>query len=138
MCCSIRKVRPMKTAMTGLDAWITAIRRDQSHTRPVVPRSSAGTSSSACGRSARSCTGAKSRCMQYVGEHNVPINPMLYEGYSSIGCKHCTAKPDPNGDGRSGRWLGFLKTECGLHAVPVAESTPVELTVKNGEMPADR
>ena len=68
--------------------------------------------------------------MRYVGEHNVPINPMLYEGYTSIGCKHCTAKPLPGDEARSGRWMGFMKSECGLHSGPVAATTPIELTIK--------
>ena len=137
MCCSIRKVRPMKTAMTGLDAWITAIRRDQSHTRQSAEIIS-WDKQFGLWKICPLVHWSEEQVMKYVGEHNVPINPMLYEGYSSIGCKHCTAKPDPDGDARSGRWLGFLKTECGLHAAPVAEATPVELTVRGGEMPKDQ
>ncbi|MEQ1559015.1 MAG: phosphoadenylyl-sulfate reductase [Methyloglobulus sp.] len=47
----------------------------------------------------------------YILEHKLPFHPLVNEGYSSIGCTHCTVK----GDGRSGRWLGKPKTECGLH-----------------------
>jgi phosphoadenosine phosphosulfate reductase len=47
----------------------------------------------------------------YIAEHDLPFHPLVAEGYSSIGCTHCTVK----GEGRSGRWQGKPKTECGLH-----------------------
>ncbi len=47
----------------------------------------------------------------YIAEHNLPFHPMVAEGFSSIGCTHCTVP----GEGRSGRWAGKPKTECGLH-----------------------
>jgi len=48
---------------------------------------------------------------QYIREHDLPFHPLVAKGYSSIGCLHCTVP----GDGRSGRWVGKPKTECGLH-----------------------
>jgi phosphoadenosine phosphosulfate reductase len=47
----------------------------------------------------------------YILEHKLPFHPLVNEGYTSIGCTHCTVK----GEGRSGRWMGKPKTECGLH-----------------------
>ena len=47
----------------------------------------------------------------YIREHDLPFHPMVADGYSSIGCSHCTVR----GDGRAGRWAGKAKTECGLH-----------------------
>ena len=47
----------------------------------------------------------------YIREHKLPFHPLVAAGYSSIGCTHCTVK----GEGRSGRWVGEPKTECGLH-----------------------
>lgn len=47
----------------------------------------------------------------YISEHALPFHPMVADGYSSIGCTHCTVR----GEGRSGRWVGKSKTECGLH-----------------------
>jgi phosphoadenosine phosphosulfate reductase len=52
----------------------------------------------------------------YIDEHGVLVNPLMYDGYSSIGCEPCTAKPLAGADPRSGRWQGRAKTECGLHA----------------------
>ena len=51
----------------------------------------------------------------YIAEHNVLVNPLVAEGYPSIGCAPCTAKPAPGADPRSGRWAGTGKIECGLH-----------------------
>lgn len=52
----------------------------------------------------------------YIAENHVLVNPLVYEGYPSIGCAPCTAKPTEGADPRSGRWQGHAKTECGLHA----------------------
>lgn len=47
----------------------------------------------------------------WIREHDLPFHPLVAQGYSSIGCTHCTVK----GEGRSGRWVDKPKTECGLH-----------------------
>jgi phosphoadenosine phosphosulfate reductase len=52
---------------------------------------------------------------RYIAEHSILVNPLVEEGYPSIGCAPCTRKPEPGADPRSGRWAGFAKTECGLH-----------------------
>jgi phosphoadenosine phosphosulfate reductase len=51
----------------------------------------------------------------YVADHDVPVNPLLAQGYPSIGCRPCTRPVEPGDDARSGRWAGSDKTECGLH-----------------------
>ena len=50
-----------------------------------------------------------------IAEHGILVNPLVGEGYPSIGCAPCTAKPLPGADPRSGRWAGTGKIECGLH-----------------------
>ena len=50
----------------------------------------------------------------YIVEHNILVNPILSEGYGSVGCEPCTSK-SVGDDARSGRWAGFAKVECGLH-----------------------
>jgi phosphoadenosine phosphosulfate reductase len=52
----------------------------------------------------------------YIDENDVLVNPLVYEGYPSIGCAPCTARVADGADPRSGRWQGLSKTECGLHA----------------------
>ena len=51
----------------------------------------------------------------YITEHGVLVNPLVYDGYPSIGCEPCTARVEPGADSRSGRWAGRAKTECGIH-----------------------
>lgn len=53
--------------------------------------------------------------LAYATEHGVVVNPLLADGYPSIGCAPCTARVSPGEDPRSGRWAGFAKTECGIH-----------------------
>ena len=53
----------------------------------------------------------------YITDHDVPVNPLLHQGYTSIGRQPCTALPTDAGDPRSGRWAGRCKTECGIHQV---------------------
>ena len=51
----------------------------------------------------------------YIAEHNILINPLLFDGYGSIGCAPCTRRIADGEDIRAGRWAGSTKTECGLH-----------------------
>jgi phosphoadenosine phosphosulfate reductase len=54
---------------------------------------------------------------EFVRHNNIPTHPLYARGYLSIGCAPCT-KPVANGeDERSGRWDGFDKAECGIHAI---------------------
>jgi phosphoadenosine phosphosulfate reductase len=46
----------------------------------------------------------------------VLVNPLVYDGYPSIGCAPCTRRVAPGEDARSGRWAGTNKTECGIHS----------------------
>lgn len=48
---------------------------------------------------------------EFLVDNSIPPHPLKDEGYDSVGCTHCTIK----GEGRSGRWAGKSKTECGLH-----------------------
>lgn len=59
----------------------------------------------------------------YVEQHNLPKHPLLKEGYGSVGCTHCTIK----GTGRSGRWAGKAKTECGLHTKNNDKNTQIKV-----------
>ncbi len=53
---------------------------------------------------------------EYIDTNGILVNPLVEEGYPSIGCAPCTQKPAEGADPRSGRWAGLAKTECGLHA----------------------
>ena len=107
-CCAVNKVEPLEAAKPGYDVWVSSLMRWQTDHRadmeifewrrgilkfnPMIDVS----------RDERDA---------YIREHDLPFHPLVQEGYSSIGCVHCTVK----GDGRAGRWQGKPKTECGLH-----------------------
>ncbi len=107
-CCSINKVQPLESIKLNYHVWVSSLMRWQTDHRsqleifeerrgiikfnPMVDVT----------REERDA---------YIAEHNLPFHPMVAEGFSSIGCTHCTVP----GEGRSGRWAGKPKTECGLH-----------------------
>ena len=114
LCCRLRKVEPLKEMLAGLQAWVTAIRREQSVTRAntkVVERDA----KFGLIKINPLAVWSKRDVWRYILEHNVPYNALYDLGYSSIGCTPCTTPVQINEDQRAGRWRGFQKTECGLH-----------------------
>src|SRR5262245_61782234 len=114
LCCYLRKVVPLEQALGPYDAWLTGVRREETE--------------------ARSDTGAvmwdarremikvnpivewsQQEVDDYIAANNVLVNPLVYDGYPSIGCRTCTARVEEGADPRSGRWAGMGKTECGIH-----------------------
>jgi len=114
LCCFLRKVEPLARSLDGKHAWVTGVRRVEAPSRartavvswdekhdlvkinPLVDWSDADVEA-------------------YQAEHDLPRNPLLAQGYPSIGCGPCTRKVAPGEDPRSGRWAGKEKTECGIH-----------------------
>ncbi|MFQ5735281.1 MAG: phosphoadenylyl-sulfate reductase [Thermodesulfobacteriota bacterium] len=114
MCCNIRKVAPLKEALSGLKVWITGIRREQAPTRANAPIVSIDRKYGLI--KVNPLAGwTKKEVWDYICANDVPYNELLDKGYPSIGCEKCTRKVGPGEDPRSGRWTGFEKTECGLH-----------------------
>ncbi|MFF4649128.1 phosphoadenylyl-sulfate reductase [Streptomyces sp. NPDC001380] len=114
LCCALRKVEPLERGLAAYDAWATGLRRDESPTR-------AGTPVVGWDPKRRKVKVAPiARWTQddvdaYVAEHGVLLNPLLWDGYSSVGCAPCTRRTADGEDARAGRWAGTGKTECGLH-----------------------
>ena len=110
-CCALRKVEPLERALADADCWISGVRRDQSpdraHTEELDwdDRHGLWKANPLAGWSEQDV-------WAYIARHDLPYNPLHDQGYSSIGCTHCTLP----GNGRDGRWAGLEKTECGLHA----------------------
>src|SRR5246500_1928132 len=114
LCCYLRKVEPLEKALAGYDAWITGVRREETLSRrstrvvefdekrqkikvnPIVAWTS-------------------EQVDEYIASNGVLVNPLVYDGYPSIGCRTCTLRVEAGADPRSGRWAGTGKTECGLH-----------------------
>ena len=115
-CCHARKVVPLTRELAGFDAWVTAIRRDQTPERAtaqIVERDKkfglwkvnplvAWTHDDVWG---------------HLYAHDVPYNPLHDQGYPSIGCAPCTSAVKAGEDPRAGRWRGSAKRECGLHVL---------------------
>jgi phosphoadenosine phosphosulfate reductase len=114
LCCALRKVAPLKATLENYDAWATGLRRAETHDRIIAP---------VVGWDARKgkvkvsplARWSDEQVERYISDNNVLINPLVYDGYPSIGCWPCTRRVAPGDDPRSGRWAGTPKTECGIH-----------------------
>ena len=112
-CCSALKVQQLERALAGKAAWMTGLRRREADTRSTAL---------IVGRDLRGlvkinpiAAWTDDDVENYIAEHDVPYNPLLDQGYPSIGCMPCTQPVAPGEDPRSGRWKGRDKTECGIH-----------------------
>jgi phosphoadenosine phosphosulfate reductase len=113
-CCRLRKVVPLSSALRNYAAWVTGIRRVESPTRANAPLISFDEAFKLV--KVNPLAAWTDEDMQaYIEANGVLVNPLVEEGYPSIGCAPCTAKPVDGADPRSGRWQGLNKTECGLH-----------------------
>ena len=113
-CCRMRKVEPLAARLRGYEAWVTGVRREESPTRSAT---STVTWDEANGLVKVNPLAAWTfdELVGYAQEHGVIVNPLLADGYPSIGCAPCTRRVEPGADPRSGRWSGTTKTECGIH-----------------------
>lgn len=118
-CCYMNKVQPLEPIKQSHDVWMSGIRGDQNENRnskrveeqegsltryhPIIDWSSKDV-------------------YDYLSYYNLPRHPLEQKGYLSIGCQPCTQKYMAGENGRSGRWNGLNKTECGLHTVTENES----------------
>ncbi|HET7075784.1 MAG TPA: phosphoadenylyl-sulfate reductase [Mycobacterium sp.] len=114
-CCRMRKVVPLGKTLRGYSAWVTGLRRVEASTRANAQLISFDEAFKLV-KINPLATWTDQDVQDYIAEHDVLVNPLVHEGYPSIGCAPCTAKPVEGADPRSGRWQGLAKTECGLHA----------------------
>jgi phosphoadenosine phosphosulfate reductase len=113
-CCHLRKVVPLRRTLANYDAWVTGVRRVDAPTRANTPIVTWDDRNGLV-KVNPIAAWTDDEFDGYIAEHGVLQNPLVAEGYLSIGCAPCTAKPLPGADPRSGRWAGLAKTECGLH-----------------------
>jgi len=114
-CCRLRKVAPLGKTLRGYSAWVTGLRRADAPTRANAPMVGFDAAFKLVKVSPLAAW-TDEDIEDYIAEHDVLVNPLAYEGYPSIGCAPCTARPADGADPRSGRWQGIAKIECGLHA----------------------
>ena len=115
-CCELRKVRPLRAALAGFDAWITAIRRDQTPERATAEIVEADAKFGLV-KINPLVAWTHDDVWAHLYQHDVPYNRLHDQGYPSIGCQPCTSAVRPGEDPRAGRWRGTAKKECGLHVI---------------------
>jgi phosphoadenosine phosphosulfate reductase len=115
-CCQIRKVEPLQRALAGFDAWISAVRSDQSIARTAIEVLEYHQANGHPIVKVFPLAGwSREAVRRYIDEHEIPYHPLLDQGFTSIGCWPCTRATRPGEPERAGRWSGTGKTECGLH-----------------------
>ncbi len=113
-CCALRKVEPLARTLAPYHAWASGIRRDEAASRRNIGvvewderRGMVKVNPLAAW--------TQDDVDAYIAERGVLVNPLVYDGYPSIGCAPCTRRVAAGDDTRAGRWAGTGKTECGLH-----------------------
>lgn len=113
-CCYLRKVIPLREALSGATAWLSGLRREQSPSRSQTNFINKDETF----QSVKICPlihWTWEEIWAYVDQQQLPYNPLHDQGYPSIGCVPCTLPGDMATGSRSGRWADQTKTECGLH-----------------------
>jgi phosphoadenosine phosphosulfate reductase len=113
-CCEFRKVRPLRQALAGKEAWMTGLKRSDAPTRrhaPIVAYDDAW----GMVKINPLATWTHQDLVGYATDHGIPEHPLRSQGYLSIGCAP-TTRPVADGEHlRAGRWSDSDKVECGLH-----------------------
>jgi len=119
LCCTIRKVLPLRDKLSQLNCWITGLRRQQSDTRSGIGILEVYAFDQATGQDIVKlnpmANWSREDVWKYLQEHKIPYNPLHDQGYRSIGCFPCTRRISEGENERAGRWTGFSKVECGIH-----------------------
>ncbi len=114
LCCFLRKVEPLARALDGRAAWVTGVRRAEAPTRAGAPIVSWDDKHDLV-KINPLVAWSDDDVEAYQVELDLPRNPLVAQGYPSIGCAPCTRKVAQGEDPRAGRWSGNDKTECGIH-----------------------
>jgi phosphoadenosine phosphosulfate reductase len=113
-CCAMRKVEPLNRALAGYRAWASGLRRADSAgragTRVVEWDAKRGMV-----KLNPIAAWTDADVQAYIEDNGLLVNPLLSDGFGSIGCAPCTRRLLPGEDARAGRWAGTPRTECGLH-----------------------
>jgi phosphoadenosine phosphosulfate reductase len=119
-CCHDRKIVPLRKALVGYDAWVSAIRKDQTEHRATAAVVQ-WDGKFGLHKVNPLLTWTRKDVWAFVHKHDVPYNPLHDRNYPSIGCWPCTRAVLEGEDERAGRWSGTDKKECGLHVLPDQE-----------------
>jgi len=115
-CCGARKIKPLNAALLGADAWITGQRREQSTTRTELNLEELD-DARGIAKFNPLFDWSEADIWAYIKQEKVPIHPLHFKGFPSIGCEPCTRQVKKGEDIRAGRWwwLQSDSKECGLH-----------------------
>jgi phosphoadenosine phosphosulfate reductase len=113
-CCQFRKVEPLRRALAGKRAWMTSLKRADGPTRGDAPIVSWDASFGLV-KVNPLATWTDDDITSYLADHGLPVHPLVFRGYRSIGCAPTTRPVAEGEDPRAGRWSGLDKSECGLH-----------------------
>ena len=115
-CCEVRKVEPLRRALSGQKAWITGLRSAQSPTRTALPLQEHD-ATHGLEKFNPLADWSEREVWAYLQLHEVPYNALHDRFYPSIGCAPCTRAISPGEDLRAGRWWweNADTKECGLH-----------------------
>ena len=135
LCCTLRKVEPLRLRLESADCWITGLRREQSTVRSetgvLEKHQLNGAAERFLWKLNPLADWTREAVWDFIRKHGIPYNPLHDRGYHSIGCAVCTRPTGAGGDERAGRWTGFKKTECGIHTF----TTKVETGDRKPETP---
>ncbi|KJQ55441.1 phosphoadenylyl-sulfate reductase [Microbacterium sp. SA39] len=114
LCCALRKVEPLQRSLAEYELWFTGVRREEAPTRADTPLI-VWDERNGLVKVNPVAAWSFDDLIDYATVNEVPVNPLIANGYPSIGCAPCTKPVAAGEDPRSGRWAGLSKTECGLH-----------------------
>lgn len=114
LCCALRKVEPLERALAPYQAWASGLRRADSASRAATPVLDWDEKRSMVKLNPIAAW-TDEQVDRYIADNGILVNPLLSDGYGSIGCAPCTRRLLPGEDARAGRWSATDKTECGLH-----------------------
>jgi len=118
LCCNVRKMGPLRRAMSSVDAWICGLRREQAVTRTDIMKVEIDETNGGKIKLNPLADWTEKQVWEYIKKNNVPYNALHDKNYPSIGCAPCTRAIEPGEDVRAGRWWWESPEtkECGLHA----------------------
>jgi phosphoadenosine phosphosulfate reductase len=119
-CCHVRKVAPLERALTGVDCWMSGLRRNQSARRATTATIERDERHKGIVKVNPMVAWSDDDVTAYMRDHQVPLHPLYAAGYRSIGCAPCTRPVATGEDPRAGRWWWEegVEKECGIHASP--------------------
>jgi phosphoadenosine phosphosulfate reductase len=115
LCCQMRKVEPLTQRLADYEVWLSGVRRDEGGARAETPVVIWDDNFKLVKVNPLALW-TFDEMLDYAKAHDIIVNPLLSDGFLSIGCAPCTRRVGAGEDARAGRWAGFEKTECGLHA----------------------